>query len=198
MEEQRDTQPARARPTGRLKRTVVLVGMMGSGKTAIGKALATRVGVDFVDSDQEIESAAAATIAEVFARDGEAFFRDRETEVIRRLLRDGPQVISTGGGAWMSERNRAAITGSAVSVWLDADVPLLWERVRHKSTRPLLKSPDPRGTLQRLHDERAPTYALADLRVKSRASYSIADMADCVVRELGTRPDVLELTDVRD
>lgn len=182
----------RSAALGRLKRTVVLVGMMGSGKTAIGRNLAARLGVPFIDSDAEIEAAANASISEIFARDGEAFFRDREAEVIARLLRDGPVVLATGGGAFLSERNRRAIAAEGVALWLDADLDLLWERVRHKDTRPLLRTPDPRGTLEKLFHERAPVYALAELSAKANPSFSADDMTDRVLKVLATRPDILE------
>lgn len=188
-------QAGRTRPSGRLLRSVTLVGMMGSGKTAVGRCLAARLRVPFVDSDEEIERAAAATISEIFARDGEPFFRDREAEVIARLLGGAPVVLSTGGGAFLAERNRQAISASGVAVWLDADLPLLWERVRHKATRPLLRTADPRGTLAALQAERVPVYALADLAVKADPAYAIEDMTDAVIRALAARPDILEIRD---
>ena len=188
---------AEARPTGRLKRSVALVGMMGSGKTAVGRALATRLGVPFVDSDQEIEEAAAATIAEIFARDGEPFFRDREAEVIARLLKTGPQILSTGGGAYLAERNRAAISRHGVAVWLDADLDLLWDRVRHKDSRPLLRTPDPKATLAEIYEALVPVYRLAYLAVRADRRYAVEDMTDAVVLKLAERPDVLERTDDR-
>jgi shikimate kinase len=171
---------------------VVLVGMMGSGKTAIGKALAARLGCGFVDSDAAIEEAAKCSIAEIFARDGEKFFRARESEVLSRLLDAGPRVVSTGGGAFLAPRNREAIAGRGVALWLDADLDLLWERVRHKSTRPLLRTPDPRGTLARLLEERRPVYAQAPLRLIARPGDSIDTTTDRVLALLATRPDILE------
>ena len=176
----------------RLHRTVALVGMMGSGKTAIGRALAQRLGVPFVDSDAEIEAAANATIAEIFARDGEPFFRARESEVIARLLRGDPVILSTGGGAFMGERNRAAISAQGVSLWLNADLETLWERVRHKETRPLLRGDDPRGALSRIYEARTPVYALADLSIQARLDRSIEQTTETVIATLLTRPDVLE------
>lgn len=191
--QQRDrTTPSLAR--GRLLRTVVLVGMMGSGKTAVGRALAQRLEVPFLDSDAAIEEAAKATIAEIFARDGEPFFRDRESEVIARLLSGPPAILSTGGGAFMQERNRRLITERGVSVWLDADVDTLWERVRHKDTRPLLRTADPRGTLAALFAQRVPVYRLADLAVRTEPGFSIEDTAGRVIAALRTRPDVIETT----
>lgn len=179
-------------PPHKLHRTVVLVGMMGSGKTAIGRALATRLDVPFVDSDAAIEEAAAVTIAEIFARDGEAFFRQRETEVLRRLLTGAPKIVSTGGGAFLAERNRAAIAEAGIAVWLDADLPTLWDRVRHKDTRPLLRTADPRGTLAAIFDERSPIYALAGLHVPIGRHASIDQTTQGVIDALLTRPDILE------
>lgn len=179
----------------RLKKTVVMVGMMGAGKTAVGKALAAKLAVDFLDSDAEIEAAADRTIAEIFTRDGEPFFRDKESKVISRLLGGHPCILSTGGGAYLSEVNRAEISAVGVAVWLDADLSLLWSRVKSKDTRPLLRTDNPHQTLSDLFDARVPTYALADLRVKSLPEYAVADMADQVIETLLTRPDVLEVVD---
>jgi len=179
----------------RAHKTVVLVGMMGAGKTAVGKAIAARLDLPFVDSDTEIVQAASMTIAEIFERDGEAFFRDRETEVIARLLGSAPCILSTGGGAFLAERNREMITQRGVSVCLDADLDLLWTRVRHRTTRPLLRTADPKATLAEIFETRAPIYALADLSVTARPEYSIDEMAVRVVDKLLTRPDVLERAD---
>ncbi|GHE95457.1 shikimate kinase [Aliiroseovarius zhejiangensis] len=171
-----------------------MVGMMGAGKTAVGQAVANRLRVPFLDSDEEIVRAANMSIAEIFERDGEAFFRDRESEVIGRLLDTQRAVLSTGGGAFMSERNRQMIAQRGVAVWLKADLDLLWARVRHKDTRPLLRTPDPKATLTDIYNTRVPVYAKADLAVEAQRDYSIADMADAVVAALLTRPDVLEET----
>ena len=175
-----------------LERTVVLVGMMGSGKSAIGKSLATRLGVAFLDSDAEIERAANASISEIFARDGEEFFRGRETEVIRRLLNGRPCVLSTGGGAFMAERNRTMITEKGVSLWLKASLDTLWERVRHKDTRPLLRTANPRQTLADLLAVREPIYRLANLTVETQANDSIDDTTDKAIEALLGRVDVLK------
>jgi len=175
-----------------LKRTVVLVGMMGSGKTAIGRSLAEALDVDFLDSDAEIEKAAAATIAEIFARDGEGFFRKREAEVLRRLLSGPPGIVSTGGGAFLTEANREAIAEMGVAVWLDADLATLWERVRHKDTRPLLRTADPKATLTEIYDQRAPIYQLAGLSVPIDPPASIPETTARVIGTLITRPDILE------
>ncbi len=177
---------------GRLKKTVVMVGMMGAGKTAVGTQLARQLGVPFRDSDDEIVRAADRTIAEIFERDGEAFFRARETEVLARLMRGAPCVLSTGGGAFLAEVNRQMIAAQGVSVWLRAELDLLWQRVRHKTTRPLLHTPNPRESLRRLYEARVPLYALADVVVDSRAEYSIDEMADRVLAALRARTDVLE------
>ena len=166
---------------------------MGAGKTAVGKALAARLAVPFLDSDHEIIKAASASIADIFARDGEEFFRARETEVITRLLHAKPGVLSTGGGAYLAAHNRQRISESGVAVWLQADLDLLWQRVRHKNTRPLLRTDNPRKTLAELYKARDPLYALADLRVACHADYSIEDMAQAVIGVLRTRPDVLEI-----
>ncbi|WP_306131718.1 shikimate kinase [Roseivivax marinus] len=181
-----------ATPGIALLKPVVMVGMMGAGKTAVGRAVAARLGVPFVDSDHEIEAAANMTVAEIFARDGEAFFRDREAEVIARLLSGPPKILSTGGGAFLRAENRAAIARRGVSVWLDADLDLLWMRVRQKPTRPLLKTADPYGTLRDLLSSRASVYARADLVVRAEPRYSVDDTARRVIDTLATRPDVLK------
>nr|WP_103257035.1 shikimate kinase [Tabrizicola aquatica] len=176
----------------RLGKTVVMVGMMGAGKTAVGTALARQLGVPFLDSDEEITRAASRSIAEIFERDGEPFFRARESEVISRLLRGTPCVLSTGGGAFLSAANRQLIHDVGVSVWLRADLDLLWQRVRHKTTRPLLRTANPRETLRELYEARLPFYAEADLVVDSSPDLSVEDMATRVRQALLTRPDVLE------
>ena len=166
--------------------------MMGSGKTAIGRALSARLHAPFLDSDAALEEAAQASIAEIFARDGEAFFRRREAEVIRRLLTGPPSVLSTGGGAFLAEQTRAAIAELGLSVWLNAPLDLLWERVRHKDTRPLLRTPDPRATLAGLYDARVPVYAKADLEVPVATGHSIEQTTDRVIDLLRRETDVLE------
>lgn len=176
----------------RLKKTVVMVGMMGAGKTAVGTAVARALGVPFLDLDEEIVRAADRSIAEIFERDGEAFFRARETEVLGRLLRDTPCILSTGGGAFLSETNRALVHEAGVSVWLRAELDLLWQRVRHKTTRPLLRTANPRETLRVLNEARLPFYELADLVVDSSPELSVEGMAQRVIDALATRADVLE------
>ncbi len=178
-----------------LKKTIVLVGMMGAGKTAVGKALALALAVPFLDSDDEIVKAAGMSIAEIFARDGEAFFRARETEVITRLMKEEIGVLSTGGGAFLAAKNRDVITNSGVSVWLRADIDLLWSRVRRRNTRPLLRTENPRQTLAQLCQAREPLYAKANLAVDCRAGYSIEAMASSVIEAVKSRPDVLGVDD---
>jgi shikimate kinase len=178
--------------TERLKKTVVLVGMMGAGKTAVGTALARNLRVPFRDSDEEIVKAAQRSIAEIFERDGEPFFRARESEVLARLVRGEPCVLSTGGGAFLSERNREIVGRAGVSVWLRVDIDLLWQRVRHKTTRPLLRTPNPRETLQQLYESRVPVYALADLVVDASPDLSVDAMALRVLETLRNHDDVLE------
>ena len=180
-------------PQYRLKRTIVMVGMMGSGKTAIGRTLAARLNVPFVDSDAAIEEAAAATIAEIFARDGEAFFRKREAEVLRRLLSGPPGIVSTGGGAFLAEGNRAAIAQMGVALWLDADLDTLWERVRHKDTRPLLRTADPQATLARIYAERTPIYMQAGLRIPVAHDATIEETTQRVIDTLSAQPEILEV-----
>ncbi|MEQ8602715.1 MAG: shikimate kinase [Marivibrio sp.] len=156
-----------ARPTHRLVRTVALIGMMGAGKTAIGRQLAKRLGAPFLDADKEIEKAAGCTVAEIFAEHGEAHFRDGERRVIARLLDGPPAVLATGGGAYMNAQTRALLSERATTVWLKADFETLWKRVSKRGHRPLLKTEDPQGTLRRLLAEREPVYAEADLIVDS-------------------------------
>jgi shikimate kinase len=152
----------------RLDRMLVLVGLMGVGKSAIGRRLAQRLGVAFVDADTEIERAADATIAEIFERDGEAAFRAGERRVIQRLLDAQPGVLATGGGAFMDEGTRARIRARGLSIWLKADLDTLVERTQRRNARPLLNSGDPRETLRRLMEIRDPIYAEADIAVESR------------------------------
>lgn len=176
----------------RLKKTVAMVGMMGAGKTAVGTAVARMLGVPFLDSDEEIVRAANRSIAEIFERDGEPFFRARESEVLARLLRGDPCILSTGGGAFLAQANREMISEVGVAVWLRADLDLLWNRVRHKTTRPLLRTANPRESLRTLYEARVPLYALADVVVDAAAQLSVDEMAGRVIDALLARPDVLE------
>lgn len=150
------------------RRAVVLIGMMGSGKSSIGRRLASRLGMGFVDADIEIETAAGMSIPEIFAQRGEAEFRDGERRVISRILTtQAPLVLATGGGAFMNAETRVRVKELGVSVWLKAEPDVLMRRVRKRSNRPLLQTADPEGTLRRMLAEREPVYALADLTILS-------------------------------
>lgn len=150
-----------------MSRTVALVGMMGAGKSSVGRRLATRLGVDFKDADSEIELAAGCPVSEIFERFGEPAFRDGERKVIARLLGEAPHVMATGGGAFIDPDTRARLKQSAITVWIKAPVDVLMSRVKRRDNRPLLKTADPRGTLERLLNERSPVYAEADVTIES-------------------------------
>jgi shikimate kinase len=150
------------------ERSIVLVGLMGCGKSSVGRRLAFRLGLGFVDADEEIERVAAKSIVEIFADHGEAYFRDGERRVIARLLSSGPQVLATGGGAFINPETRANIRERGVSIWLRADLPVLMRRVSKRDTRPLLKSGDPEATMRDLMAKRYPIYADADIIIESR------------------------------
>ncbi len=150
------------------RRSIVFVGLMGAGKTAIGRKLAQALGLNFVDSDHEIETVSRMTIPELFERYGEPEFRALEERVVGRLVKDGPQVVSTGGGAFMNAHTRDAIAQDGISIWLKADLDTLMSRVAKKPNRPLLKAPDPRAVMERLMAERYPVYGLADIVVTTR------------------------------
>jgi shikimate kinase len=175
-----------------LKRPIVLVGMMGAGKTAVGTQLARLLQVPFLDSDEELVRAAQRSVAEIFERDGEAFFRARESEVLARLMAGPAAVISTGGGAFMSDVNRRVIAERGVSVWLQADLELLWQRVRQNTARPLLRTTDPKRTLSDLLTQRTPIYSLAQVTVGAEQGIGIEAMAQKVITYLKTLPDVFE------
>jgi len=150
-------------------RALVLIGMMGAGKSSIGRRIANKLNLPFVDADSEIEAAhAGMTIPEIFAKYGESYFRDGEVRVIARLLEGGPSVLATGGGAFMREETRQRIRDKGISMWLRADPDVIMRRVRRRSDRPLLQTDDPAATIQRLVDERYPVYAQADMTVLSR------------------------------
>jgi shikimate kinase len=151
----------------KLDKTVVLVGMMGAGKTSVGRRLANVLGVPFRDADAEIEVAAGCSINEIFERFGEPAFRAGERKVIARLLGEPPHILATGGGAFMDCETRAHIKDAAISIWLKANIELLLERVTRKDTRPLLRNTDNRVALERLLKEREPVYALADIMIES-------------------------------
>jgi shikimate kinase len=164
---------------GLQRRSIVLVGMMGVGKSSVGRRLAGRLSIPFIDADTEIEKAASMSIAEIFARHGEPYFRSGEARVIARLLEGGPQVLATGGGAFMSADTRALIKVKGISIWLHAEFDVLLRRTsKRRSDRPLLQTDDPAETLRRLLAEREPTYALADLTVQSREVAHEAIVAD--------------------
>jgi shikimate kinase len=148
--------------------SIVLVGMMGAGKSSVGRRLAARLGIPFVDADAQIEEAAQMSIADIFEAYGEAEFRSAEARVIARLLEGGPQVLATGGGAFIHPETRAVIRHKGISFWLDADFDVLLRRVKRRSDRPLLKTADPAETLRRLLAERQPIYAEADVTIHSR------------------------------
>ncbi len=161
---------AAARLRAAAARPITLVGLMGAGKTTVGKRLAARLGLPFVDADAEIETASGLSITEIFERFGEAHFRDGERRVIARLIDGTPKVIATGGGAFIQPDTRALILKRTLAVWLDADIPTLVERVRKRNTRPLLKDQDPGEVLARLAEVRNPIYAEAQIRIPSRAT----------------------------
>ena len=175
-----------------LKKTVALVGMMGSGKSAIGKVVSSIIDVPFVDSDVEIEKAAKLSIPEIFERHGEKFFRDKEDQVIKRLLKERPFILATGGGAFLNEKIRTSIKQYGVSVWLNADLETLWKRVKHKKTRPLLRTDNPKETLANIYKERIETYSLADVIIESRGTSSLEKMANRVINSLLDRNELVE------
>ena len=171
-------------------RSIVLVGMMGAGKSSVGRRLAARLSLPFVDADNEIESAAGMTIPEIFAVHGEPTFRSGEQRVIARLLDTGPQVLATGGGAFMNAQTRDAIRTKGVSVWLKADFDVLMRRIKKRTDRPMLKTDDPAATLRRLIDERYPVYAEADMTIESRDvphGAVVDEIVDALERHLLTR-----------
>lgn len=164
-------------------RTIVFVGLMGAGKTAIGRNIAHALGIPFADSDHEIEHVSRMTIPDLFEQYGEAEFRSLERRVIARLLKSGPAVLSTGGGAFMNESTRRAIARRGVSIWLRADLDVLMSRVTRKQNRPLLKNRNPRAMMQMLMDERYPVYGTADITVETRDDRKEV-IADEVLRAL--------------
>ncbi|MGV2103296.1 MULTISPECIES: shikimate kinase [unclassified Rhizobium] len=149
-------------------RNLILVGLMGAGKSSVGRLVASQLGIPFVDSDVEIERVSRMTITELFAAYGEEEFRALETRVMKRLLKNGPRVVSTGGGAFINDRTRKHIKKGGLSLWLKADLDVLWERVNKRDTRPLLKTENPKQTLENLMNARYPVYAQADVTVLSR------------------------------
>jgi shikimate kinase len=162
---------------------IVLVGLMGAGKTSVGRRLAEKLGIPFVDADHEIEAAAGKSIAEIFADHGEPYFREGERRVIQRLIRNGAQVLATGGGAYMNDETRARIQEHGISVWLKASLPLLMKRVMKRQDRPLLKTGDPEAVMKTLIEKRYPVYGMADVTVESR-DVQHGQMVNDVIRAL--------------
>jgi len=169
-------------------RSIVLIGMMGAGKSSIGRRLAKKLNLSFVDADAEIELAAGMPITDIFDRHGEDCFRSGEARVIARLLDQGRQVLATGGGAFMNPATRALIAAKGISVWLKAEPDILLRRIRRRSDRPLLRTADPEATLKRLVEERYPVYAEAEVTVHSRDvphEVIVDEIADAVAARLG-------------
>ena len=163
------------------RRSVVLVGMMGAGKSTIGRRLAARLRLPFLDADIEIEAAAGMSIPDIFESHGEPHFRDGEARVIARLLETGPSILATGGGAFMREETRNRIRDKAVSIWLKADADTILKRVKRRVDRPLLQTADPAATIGRLIDERHPVYQLADITIASREVLHEKIVEECIV-----------------
>ena len=171
----------------RIGRSIVLVGLMGAGKSSVGRILAERLGLPFVDADAEIERAAGSSIEDIFARDGEAVFRSGERRVIARLLTGPTAVIATGGGAFMDAETRKAVRARGISIWLKADLDTLIERTSRRGGRPLLKRGDPREILARLIAERYPVYGEADLMIETGESPA-ESVAESIITKLGCGP----------
>lgn len=164
-----------------LKRWISLVGLMGAGKTSVGFALANELSVDCIDTDEEIEKAAAMSIAEIFARDGEAFFRQKEGQILARLLEGGPAIMSTGGGAFVPDANRELLLAHSFVVWLDADLETLWGRVKGKDDRPLLNKDNPKQVLADIKAKRDPIYTAAHLRVDAGSNASVPGLTETII-----------------
>ena len=180
----KDTTAVRQRLDGH---AIVLVGLMGAGKTTVGRRLAEKLSLAFIDADHEIELAAGQTIPEIFAQHGEAYFRDGERKVIARLLENGAQVLATGGGAYMNAETRATIKRNAISIWLRADFDLLMRRVRRRSNRPLLQNDDPEAVMRKLIADRYPVYAEADITIDSR-DVAHTSIVNSIIRSLARWP----------
>jgi shikimate kinase len=168
-------------------RSIVLIGLMGAGKTAVGRRLANRLDLPFTDADSEIEIAAGQTVSEIFTEHGEPYFRQGESRVIARLLQGGPQVLATGGGAYVDARTRANIKARGISIWLKAELPVLLHRVRRRDNRPLLDSDDPDKVMRELMEKRYPIYAEADITVESRDvahDLIVGDVVEALLRWL--------------
>jgi shikimate kinase len=165
------------------QRSITIVGLMGAGKSVIGRKVAMKLKIPFVDADSEIEKAAKMTVADIFSSYGEPEFRRLEKSVIKRVLENGPQILATGGGAYMDPETQQMVSDSGISLWLSADIDLLMQRVSKKTTRPLLKKPNPRGVMEDLMRERYPVYALADVEIASR-DVSKDEMTNLVIAGL--------------
>jgi shikimate kinase len=180
------------------KRCVVLIGMMGAGKSTIGRRVAARLRLPFLDADTEIETAAGMSIPDIFEAHGEPHFRDGEARVIARLLDGGPAVVATGGGAFMREETRNRVRDKAVSIWLKADADVIMKRVRRRSDRPLLQNADPEGTVSRLLGEREPVYGTADLIILSRDVPHDRIVDECIealhAKLCAAAPDKIDIT----
>jgi len=171
-------------------RSIVLIGLMGAGKTAVGRRLANRLELSFTDADSEIELAAGQTVSEIFAEHGEPYFRQGEARVIARLLQAGPQVLATGGGAYMSAGTRANIKARGISIWLKAELPVLLHRVRRRGNRPLLAAGDPETVMRERMQKRYPVYAGADITVESRDlphDVIVSEVVEALARWLGSQ-----------
>ena len=173
-----------ARIARRIDRPVALVGLMGAGKSTVGRKLAALLGTDFIDADEAIERAAQLSVSDIFEQFGEPYFRDGERRVIARLLEAGPSVLATGGGAFVQAPTRALILERGIAIWLDSDVATLVERVTRKDTRPLLRGGDPAEIVARLMTERASSYAEAPIKVTSRTGPQ-GDTVNRILQELG-------------
>jgi shikimate kinase len=177
-------------------RSIVLVGLMGCGKSSVGRRLAAKLDMPFVDADEEIERAAGKSISDIFADHGEAHFRDGERKVIQRLLAGGPLVLATGGGAYMNPDTRESIRHSAISIWLRAELAILLRRVAKRNNRPLLDKKDPEAVMRQLIEARYPVYALADIIVESRDVAHEVVVAD-VLEALSRSPALAGAAEVK-
>ncbi|MGQ0671519.1 MAG: shikimate kinase [Hyphomicrobium sp.] len=176
------------------QRALVMVGLMGCGKSAVGRRLAGRLSLPFIDADEEIEKAAGKSINDIFSEHGEAHFREGERKVIARLLGQGAQVLATGGGAFINAETRANIRNNGISIWLKADLPVLMKRVAKRDTRPLLKSGDPEATMRKLIEVRYPVYAEADITIESRDvahEVIVSDVLQALRKRLEVAPAAL-------
>jgi shikimate kinase len=176
-------------------RSLVMVGLMGCGKSSVGRRLAAKLALPFIDADEEIERVAQKSITEIFADHGEAFFRDRECKVITRLLASGPQVLATGGGAFVNPDTRAQIEASGVSIWLKAELSVLMRRVNKRENRPLLKVADPEAVMRDLMAARYPVYAQADITIESRDVPHESIVAE-IIEVLSRSPALAQATSV--